>query len=240
MAAGKTAYGAGRVRDAMMIGGVVSCKSVAGLRPGKQESKILNLPRAHSEWPRRATFTSLLPSQRSRAGRVVSSEGPTMETPRLGCEPSGGGRISSAPIHRAALISRPRFGKRWGRYRSKRWYGDTIFSSYSCCWVVRPWPGNGLGHSGGFRDQTSTCQPATMLFSGACWQADRQADRQAGRQAGRMDRSEVVWSGLWVGVARRSGTGGARRKYVWLGVAICQRGPDWSKIRGPSGCSAGR
>jgi hypothetical protein len=66
------------------------------------------------------------------------------------------------------------------------------------------------------------------------------AGRQAGRQAGRMDRSEVVWSGLWVGVARRSGTGGARRKYVWLGVAICQRGPDWSKIRGPSGCSAGR
>lgn len=154
-----------------------------------------------------------------------------VETPRLGCEPSGGGRISSAPIHRAALISRPRFGERWGRYRSKRWYGDTIFSSYSCTAASVAWETDSVTQGGSeTRRPPASPRPCSSAV-------------HVGRQAGRMDRthrSEVVWSGLWVGVARRSGTGGARRKYVWLGVAICQRGPDWSKIRGPSGCSAGR
>jgi len=36
---------------------------------------------------------------------------------------------------------------------------------------------------------------------------------------------------LSVGVARRSGTGGARRKYVWLGVAICQTGARYGAPR---------
>jgi hypothetical protein len=152
-----------------------------------------------------------------------------VETPRLGCEPSGGGRISSAPIHRAALISRPRFGKRWGRYRSKRWYGDTIFLSYSCCWVVRPWPGNGLGHSGGFRDQTSTCQPATMLFSGACWQADRQAGRQAGWTGMRL--SGLVCGWVLRGAVALVERGGNMSGLAWRYAREAQTGARYGAPR---------
>jgi hypothetical protein len=88
-----------------------------------------------------------------------------------------------------------------GRYRSKRWYGGTI-----CELLLLRVRGlvNALRGLGVQTVQTLfTCQPAAMLVSGACWRAG-------------LDRSEVV------GVARRSGTGGARRKYLWLGVAICQ------------------
>jgi hypothetical protein len=139
-----------------------------------------------------------------------------VETPRLGCEPSGGGRISSAPIHRAALISRPRPGERWGDTGpwSKRRSRDTVFKLFCCCASVA-WETD----SGGLEVQTSTYQPVAMLFSGACW------------QAGRMDRSEVL--GLSVcGCC-------AAQWHWWSAEEICLawRGdmPDWSTIRGPSG-----
>lgn len=134
----------------------------------------------------------------------------------MGCEPSGGGRISSAPIHRAALISRPRLAS-VGEIQVEKMVRRHYFLELLLLRVRGL--ANGLR---GFEVQTSTCQPAAMFFSGACMLAGR-IDRQTGVR-------EVV------GVARRSGTGGARRKYLWLGVAICW---NWSKIRGPSGGSAG-
>jgi hypothetical protein len=128
----------------------------------------------------------------------------------LGCEPSGGGRISSAPIHRAALISRPRFGERWGRYRSKRWYGDTIFSSYSCTAASVAWETDSITQGGPeTRRPPASPRPCSSAVH---------VGRQAGRMAGWMGLTGVRLSGLVCGWVLRGA------------VAVVERGGNMSGL----------